>query len=77
VPLVFALLVIVVLFVLLWKLRDGEGPPRRPGGTGRASRGRSTPRPPRPTRSVGPDDDPDFLRELDRRARPPGEEPDK
>lgn len=68
-PFLFALLVIVALFVLLWKLRDvppHAAHPRRP-----------TPRPPapprrrpaRPVRSVAPDDDPEFLRELSRRMR--------
>jgi hypothetical protein len=75
VPLLFALLVIIVLFVLLWKLRDA---PPRPGAGRRPSRpprGRSVP-PGRPNRSVGPDDDPDFMRELGRKTRPPREEPD-
>jgi hypothetical protein len=68
----FALLVVVALFVLLWKLRDT--PPRT------AHPGRPAPRPPvpprrrparpaRPVRSVAPDDDPEFLRELSRRMR--------
>jgi hypothetical protein len=74
--LVFALLVIVVLFVLLWKLREAPPRPRGRVGRSRPPRGRSTP-PGRPNRSVGPDDDPEFLRELGRRNRRPREEPDK
>jgi hypothetical protein len=62
VPFVFALLVVVALFVLLWKLRDAPSRPPRPG------RGPAV-RPRRPVRSVAPDDDPDFLRELGRRMR--------
>jgi hypothetical protein len=64
----FALLVVVALFVLLWKLRDA--PPHA------AHPSRPAPRPPvprrrpaRPVRSVAPDDDPEFLRELSRRMR--------
>jgi hypothetical protein len=63
---VLALLVIVSVFVLLWKLREGPGGgrPPRPGGDSPVR-----PRPRRPIRSVGPDDDPEFLRELSRRMR--------
>ena len=65
-PFLFALLVIVALFVLLWKLRDA--PPHA------AHPGRPMPRPPapprrRPARLIAPDDDPEFLRELSRRMR--------
>ena len=65
---VLALLVMVAVFVLLWKLRDAPARPTRPGG------GASV-RPRRPVRSVAPDDDPDFLRELGRRMR--RDDPDK
>jgi hypothetical protein len=63
VPFVFALLVLVALGVLLWKLRDSS--PTRPP---RPVRGKPLP-PRRPIRSVAPDDDPDFLRELSRKMR--------
>lgn len=42
-------------------------------GVAPTQRRRSAPRP--PTRPVSPDDDPDFLRDLDRRRRHP-EDPD-
>jgi len=64
VPFLFALLVIVALVVLLYKLRDS--PARPPGHHHSAAPPR---RPMRPVRSVAPDDDPDFLRELSRRMR--------
>ena len=57
------LVIAVVVVVLL--MRSASAPGRssvRPQGR--------APRPPRPsTRPVAPDDDPEFLRELERRAR--------
>ena len=60
--LVVVLLVAVGVVVLLMRAAATTG-----GGY-------SAPRPPRsrPQRPVAPDDDPDFLRELDRRARGDG-----
>lgn len=63
-----ALLVVLVaaVVVVVLVVRAASAP-------GGANRGRvRAPRPPRnrePQRTVGPDDDPEFLRELQRRAR--------
>jgi hypothetical protein len=62
---VFLLFLAAVLYALFWLLdqratKSGGSPRRRGGEPG----GRSAPRGP-----VGPDDDDDFLRELDWKAR--------
>jgi hypothetical protein len=55
--------VAVVVVVLLMRAASAPGP-------GRGLPASRPPRGPRPTaRPVAPDDDPDFLRELERRAR--------
>ena len=64
-PFLVVLVVAVVVVVLV--MRAAAAPGRAGGGSRR-------PRPPRPrvqppTRPVAPDDDPEFLRELERRAR--------
>ena len=64
-----ALLVVLVaaVVVVVLVVRAASAP----GGVNRGGRVRA-PRPPRsrkPERTVGPDDDPEFLRELQRRAR--------
>jgi len=64
---VFALLVFAALFVLLWKLR--EAPPRSVPRSAPPVRRRPPAPPRRPARSLAPDDDPEFLRELSRRMR--------
>lgn len=60
-----ALFVTAILLVVIWRV---VGPDRAtPGGNGtRATRPRTVRRAPQ----VPPDDNPDFLRDLDRRARP-------
>jgi hypothetical protein len=55
----------VVAVVVVVLVMRAAGDPRRSSGRARPSR----PRPPRPTRPLAPDDDPEFLRELERRAR--------
>jgi hypothetical protein len=62
VPYLVLLVVAVVVVVLV--MRAAGAPPG--GGRARAPR---RPGPPRPSRPLAPDDDPDFLRELDRRTR--------
>lgn len=42
---------------------------KNPGGLGSGARPMRRPRPQRPVRPLAPDDDPEFLRELERRAR--------
>jgi hypothetical protein len=64
-----ALLVVILLAVTIYLViralqRSGLTAPPRP-----------RPRRPEPPRVVGPDDDPDFLRDLDRKRRHP-EHPD-
>jgi len=59
------LLVVIVLGVLVYLLvrviqRRGIAP---------ASRRRPATRPPEPRRTIAPDDDPDFLRDLDRKRK--------
>ncbi len=54
------LLLTVVLLVVVWRLTATK---------------RTSPRPPSRPRFVAPDDDPDFLRDLDRRTRRDDEQP--
>ncbi|MBC9732977.1 hypothetical protein IBJ60_07045 [Nocardioides sp. zg-578] len=74
------MLLVVVLFALVTYLavrlieRRGTPPIARGRGGGGGRGGRSGARPPEP-RPLGPDDDPDFLRDLDRKRRHP-EDPD-
>ena len=60
-----ALLIVVAVVVLMMRAATA------PGGAGGRIDGRPSggPRPPRPRTALGPDDDPDFLRELSRRTR--------
>ncbi|WP_121253248.1 hypothetical protein [Nocardioides ferulae] len=61
------LLVVIVIAVAVYlavRMFQGELP-----GRGQASRGPG--RPPAPPRPIGPDDDDDFLRDLDRKRRHP------
>jgi hypothetical protein len=63
--LLVGLLVAVAVVVLVMRAAAS------PGGVGGASRRQRAPRPPRTERprALAPDDDPEFLRELQRRAR--------
>jgi hypothetical protein len=65
VPFLVVLVVAVVVVVLVMRAAAAPG---RPGGGVRRPRG-TRPRPQGPTRPLAPDDDPEFLRELERRAR--------
>lgn len=71
IPLLVAVLVLAIVGTLLWKVmsaqaaqatRDGGAGMDAPTGPTRAARTR-------PTRPVAPDDDPEFLRNLDERIR--------
>ncbi|MBA2553609.1 MAG: hypothetical protein H0V10_07935 [Geodermatophilaceae bacterium] len=62
-----ALIVTVILLVVLWRSIGPDQP--RPGGIA-PPRLQRLPRPPRRQQQLPPDDNPDFLRDLDRRARP-------
>ena len=60
------LVIAVAVVVLVMRAAAAAG---RPGGGFQAPRPARRPLPQRPTRPLAPDDDPDFLRELDRRTR--------
>jgi hypothetical protein len=66
------LVVLVIAVVVVVLVMRAAAAPGRPGGGLRAPRSTGGPRPwkpARPTRPLAPDDDPEFLRELDRRTR--------
>ncbi|MBA2414449.1 MAG: hypothetical protein H0V64_00825 [Geodermatophilaceae bacterium] len=62
-----ALIVTVILLIVLWRALGPDQPSL--GGTARP-RPQRRPQPPRRRQQLPPDDNPDFLRDLDRRARP-------
>lgn len=62
-----ALIVTVVLLVVLWRSIGPDQP--RPGASA-PLRLQRRPRPPGRQQQTPPDDNPEFLRDLDRRARP-------
>ncbi len=65
---VFLVVLVVAVVVVVLVMRAASAP----GGTGRSLGGprpAQRPKPQRPARPLAPDDDPDFLRELERRAR--------
>jgi len=62
VPLLVALVVAVVVVVLVMRAAAASG---RAGGGPRPARSQAR----RPVRPLAPDDDPEFLRELERRTR--------
>src|SRR3954468_7054387 len=66
VPFLVVLVVAVVVVVLVMRAAAASG--RAGGGAGRGARP-TQPRSQRPVRPLAPDDDPEFLRELERRAR--------
>ena len=64
------LVVAVVVVVLVMRAASAPGGARRgPGAWGGAPRPQGRPKPQRSARPLAPDDDPEFLRELERRAR--------
>ena len=64
VPFLVLLVVAVVVVVLVMRAAA-----RRPGAGGRRRRGAPRPRSQQAARPLAPDDDPEFLRELERRTR--------
>jgi hypothetical protein len=66
VPYLVLLVVAVVVVVLVMRAAGAPPAGRNDGGALRAPR---RPRPERATRPLAPDDDPEFLRELERRTR--------
>ena len=67
----FLALLAAVVYAVFWLL-DRRSSGGRPPGDGGGRGGRPAPRGP-----VGPDDDEDFLRELDRKRRHKRKEPDE
>jgi len=65
VVLLVVLVIAVVVVVLVMRAAAANG---RSGGGARRP-GTARPRPQRPSRPLAPDDDPEFLRELERRAK--------
>jgi hypothetical protein len=65
VPFLVVLVIAVVVVVLI--MRAASAPGRQGGGT-QQKRSPSA-KPQRPARPLAPDDDPEFLRELERRTR--------
>jgi hypothetical protein len=63
-PLPYLVLLVVAVVVVVLVMRAAGAPPSR-----RGRGGIRPPRPQRPARPLAPDDDPEFLRELDRRTR--------
>lgn len=70
------LLLVVIIFAaavyLLVRVVQERGLPGSPGGSGGSGGQRGRPKKPRPSGPppvLGPDDDPDFLRDLDRKRR--------
>jgi hypothetical protein len=61
-----AIAVTILVIVLAWRGMGARTP-----GAGQTGQGSGTPRTPRsrPTRTLAPDDDPEFLNEIDRKLR--------
>ncbi|MDL5155332.1 hypothetical protein [Actinomycetospora termitidis] len=75
---VVAVMVLVAVGVLLWKAVSAQALATGPGATDEdAPTGPTRPAggPPRRTRPVAPDDDPEFLRSLDEQVRRGREDP--
>ena len=62
------LVIAVAVVVMMMRATAANRGPDGPGGGG-TRRPPRQPRPQGPARGLGPDDDPEFLRELDRRTR--------
>src|SRR4051794_28748067 len=73
-PVVFLVVLVVAVAVVVLVMRAAAAPGRGGGGAGGARPARA-PRPQRPARALAPDDDPEFLRELERRAKRDDESP--
>ena len=68
VPVAFLIVLVVAVVVVVLVMRAASAP-GRPGGGLRAPRRPGGPRRTGPVRPLAPDDDPDFLRDLERRTR--------
>src|SRR3954453_12491002 len=65
----FLVLLVIAVVVIVLVVRASNAPGRRPGGANLPRPPRSPNRAPGTGRPVAPDDDPEFLAELERRAR--------
>lgn len=68
-PVVFLVFLVVAITVVVLVMRAAEKSGMSSGPGLGAPRPPQRPRPQRSTRPLAPDDDPEFLRELERRAR--------
>ena len=65
---VFLVMLLIAVAVVVLVMRAANESPSQRGGV-RPERPPRRPRAQRPVRPIAPDDDPDFLRELERRTR--------
>jgi hypothetical protein len=66
---VFLVVLVIAVAIVVVVMRAAAAAPGRPEGGQRASRPQRAPRPQHTTRPLAPDDDPEFLRELERRTK--------
>jgi hypothetical protein len=66
---VFLVVLVIAVAIVVLVMRTAAAAPGRPEGGQRASRPQRAPRPQHTTRPLAPDDDPEFLRELERRTK--------
>ena len=65
----FLVLLVIAVVVVVLIVRASNAPGRRPGSAGLPRRPRPPRRAPNAGRSLAPDDDPEFIAELERRTR--------
>jgi hypothetical protein len=66
---VFLVVLVIAVAVVVLVMRAASAQSGGPGGAGRPAGTPKRPRAQRPARPLAPDDDPEFLRELERRTR--------
>ena len=66
---VFLVVLVIAVAIVVLVMRAAAAAPGRPEGGQRASRPQRAPRPQHTTRPLAPDDDPEFIRELERRTK--------
>jgi hypothetical protein len=68
-PMVFLVMLVIAVAVVVLVMRAASASAGGPGSSARPARPPKRPQAQRPTRPLAPDDDPEFLRELERRTR--------